>query len=49
LNSVLEIQPDFSAALLQRGKLLSWQGDFTNAIKDLQKAGKQNDLVIAMG
>ena len=45
LNSVLEIQPDFSAALMQRGKLLSWQGDFTKAIRDLQKAGKQDELI----
>jgi DnaJ homolog subfamily C member 3 len=45
LNSVLEIQPDFSAALLQRGKILAWQGDFSSAVKDLQKAQKQDDLV----
>jgi DnaJ family protein C protein 3 len=45
LNSVLAIQPDFSAALVQRGKLLAWQGDFTNAVKDLKKASKQDDFV----
>ena len=45
LNSVLEIQPDFSAALLQRGKILAWQGDFSSAVKDLQKAQKQDELV----
>jgi DnaJ family protein C protein 3 len=45
LNSVLAIQPEFSAALVQRGKLLAWQGDFTNAVKDLKKASKQDDFV----
>jgi tetratricopeptide (TPR) repeat protein len=45
LDSVLEIQPDFSAALLQRGKILAWQGDFSGAVKDLQKAQKQDELV----
>ena len=45
LNSVLVLQPDFSAALVQRGKLLAWQGDFTNAVKDLKKASTQDDLV----
>jgi tetratricopeptide (TPR) repeat protein len=45
LNSVLAIQPDFSAALVQRGKILAWQGDFVNAVKDLRKAGKQDDFV----
>jgi DnaJ homolog subfamily C member 3 len=47
LTSVLSIQPDFSAALVQRGKILSWQGDFENAIKDLKKAKTQNELVLA--
>ena len=41
------MQPDFSAALVQRGKILAWQGDFTNAVKDLQKATKQDDFVPA--
>lgn len=42
---MLELQPDFSAALVQRGKVLAWQGDLANAIKDLQKAQKQDELV----
>jgi DnaJ homolog subfamily C member 3 len=45
LNSVLAIQPDFSAALVQRGKILAWQGDFPNSLKDLQQAGKQDEFV----
>ena len=45
LNSVLAMQPDFSAALVQRGKLLAWQGDFPNAVKDLKKASRQDDFV----
>jgi DnaJ homolog subfamily C member 3 len=45
LNTVLEIQPDFSAALLRRGRILAWQGDFSNALKDLQKVPNQDDLV----
>jgi DnaJ homolog subfamily C member 3 len=45
LNSVIAIQPDFTAALLQRGKLLAWQGDFSNAIKDLTKVKNQDNLV----
>jgi DnaJ homolog subfamily C member 3 len=46
LNSVLAIQPDFSAALVQRGKILAWQGDFVNAVKDLKKAGRQDEFVL---
>jgi DnaJ homolog subfamily C member 3 len=45
LNFVLTIQPDFSAALIQRGKIRSWQGDFENAVIDLNKAKTQDDLV----
>jgi DnaJ homolog subfamily C member 3 len=45
LNSVLAIQPDFSAALLQRGKILTWQGDFTKAVQDLRHAGHQEEFV----
>jgi len=45
LNAVLEIQPDFSAALVQRGKLFAWQGDYANAIKDLIKARPDHELV----
>ena len=45
LNSVLAIQPDFSAALVQRGKIRAWQGDFTNAVKDLKKAKTQDEFV----
>jgi len=45
LNAVLEIQPDFSAALVQRGKLFAWQGDYVNAIKDLTKARPDHELV----
>ena len=45
LNAVLAIQPDFSAALAQRGKLLARQGDFVSALKDLKKAHKQEDFV----
>lgn len=45
LNAVLTMQPDFSAALVQRGKLFASQGDFTNAVKDLKKAQKQDEYV----
>ena len=45
LNAVLTIQPDFSAALIQRGKIYVWQGDFSKAITDLKQAGHQNDFV----
>jgi len=48
LNSVLAIQPDFSAALVQRGKILAWQGDFTNALKDLKKAKNQDEFVFTL-
>ena len=47
LNAVLEIQPDFSAALVQRGKLFAWQGDYVNAINDLKKARQDHELVPA--
>jgi len=46
LNAVLEIQPDFSAALAQRGKILAKEGDFANAVNDLKKARKQDELVV---
>jgi hypothetical protein len=42
------IQPDFSAALVQRGKILAWQGDFANAVKDLKKAKNQDEFVFAL-
>lgn len=45
LNAVLSIQPDFSAALVQRGKILAKEGDYANAVKDLQKARTQDELV----
>jgi DnaJ homolog subfamily C member 3 len=47
LNQVLAIQPDFSAALARRGKILALQGDFNGAVKDLKKAKKQDDFVLA--
>ena len=45
LNSVLVIQPDFSAALVQRGKILAWQGDFANSVKDLKRTKTQDEFV----
>jgi len=45
LDAVLAIQPDFSAALVQRGKLYAWQGDFTKAVDDLKKARGQDEFV----
>lgn len=38
-DAVLEIKPDFEAALLQRARLKSKAGDWTAAAEDYQKAG----------
>lgn len=45
LDAVLSIQPDFSAALVQRGKLYARQGDFSKAVNDLEKASGQDEFV----
>jgi len=45
LDTVLAIQPEFSIALAQRGKLLAKQGDFANAIEDLKKTQTEPELV----
>jgi DnaJ family protein C protein 3 len=49
LDSVLAIQPDFSAALVQRGKLYAWQGEFQKAVTDLKKAHGQDEFVYPLG
>ncbi|TPX53800.1 hypothetical protein SeMB42_g00592 [Synchytrium endobioticum] len=41
-TKVLELKPDFTQALLQRGKLLSREGQFTDAVRDLQSYAHKN-------
>ncbi|PWY65034.1 DnaJ and TPR domain protein [Aspergillus heteromorphus CBS 117.55] len=41
-NSVLRLKPDFESALLQRSRLRASSADWTGALDDLDKAGKQS-------